>query len=226
MATLMRASLSRRSRILRDWTFLPSRPARGDVLMVKRMATVGSSGTAEAREHADVFLGADGVADGHVVHARDDDDVAGQLAVRDVDEAQALVGLQAGHAQGHGDARFIDADHRLVGAHRAVQAAAHGEAAEVFGVVARSETSIWKGSSGSSDGPGTASRMVSKRGERSTRGASSSRMAHGVAADGVEHREFKLFFRGVEIDEQVVDFVQHFLRAGVLAVGLADDHDE
>ena len=43
MATLMRASLSRRSRILRDWTFLPSRPARGEVLMVKRMATVGSS---------------------------------------------------------------------------------------------------------------------------------------------------------------------------------------
>ena len=42
---------------------------------------------------------------------------------------------------------------------------------------------------------------------------------------GVEHGKIELIFFGVEIDEQVVDFVQHFLRARVGAVDLIDDDD-
>ncbi len=42
---------------------------------------------------------------------------------------------------------------------------------------------------------------------------------------GVEHREIDLLFLGVQIDKQVVDFVQHFLRARVGAINLVDDHD-
>ena len=42
---------------------------------------------------------------------------------------------------------------------------------------------------------------------------------------GVEHREIELVFLGVEVDEQVVDLVQHFLRTRVGAVDLVDDHD-
>ena len=133
--------------------------------------------------------------------------------------------MQAGHAQGHGDARFIDADHRLVGAHRAVQAAAHGEAAEVFGVVEVRNQHLERflgivGRAGDHFKDG-----FEEGGEVHAGGVQFAH-GHGVAADGVEHREFKLFFRGVEIDEQVVDFVQHFLRAGVLAVDLVDDHDD
>ena len=42
---------------------------------------------------------------------------------------------------------------------------------------------------------------------------------------GVEHREIELLFLGVEIDEQVVDFVEHFLRTRVGAVDLVDDQN-
>ena len=49
---------------------------------------------------------------------------------------------------------------------------------------------------------------------------------HGVAADGVEHGEFELALVGVEVDEQVIDFVEHFVGAGVLAVDLVQHHDD
>ncbi len=42
---------------------------------------------------------------------------------------------------------------------------------------------------------------------------------------GVEHGEIQLIFFGVEIDEQVVDFVEHFLRARVGAVDLINNDD-
>ena len=42
---------------------------------------------------------------------------------------------------------------------------------------------------------------------------------------GVEHREIQLVLGGVEVDEQVVDFVQDLLDAPVRAVDLVDDHD-
>ena len=42
---------------------------------------------------------------------------------------------------------------------------------------------------------------------------------------GVEHGEIELVFVGVEIDEEVVDLVEHFLRAGVGTIDLVDDDD-
>ncbi len=42
---------------------------------------------------------------------------------------------------------------------------------------------------------------------------------------GVDHREIELIFGRVEIDEQIVDFVEHFLDARVGAVDLVDDDD-
>ncbi len=42
---------------------------------------------------------------------------------------------------------------------------------------------------------------------------------------GVEHREIQLVLGGVQVDEQVVDFVQDLLDAPVRAVDLVDDHD-
>ena len=46
-----------------------------------------------------------------------------------------------------------------------------------------------------------------------------------LAGDGVEHGELELVFVRVEVDEQVVDLVQHLLRAGIGAVDLVDDDD-
>ncbi len=44
-------------------------------------------------------------------------------------------------------------------------------------------------------------------------------------AVGVDDGEVELVFGGVEIDEQIVDFVEHFGDAGVGAVDFIDDHD-
>ena len=38
-----------------------------------------------------------------------------------------------------------------------------------------------------------------------------------------KHREFQLLVGGAEVDEQIVNFVEHFVGAGVLAVNLVDD---
>src|SRR5208283_4035266 len=46
-----------------------------------------------------------------------------------------------------------------------------------------------------------------------------------VLGDAVKDGKVELILRGVEIDEQVVDFVQHLLRARITAVDLVDHHD-
>jgi len=45
------------------------------------------------------------------------------------------------------------------------------------------------------------------------------------AGIGVDHGEIELVFAGVEINEQVVDFIQDFLDTGIAAVDFVDDHD-
>ena len=51
------------------------------------------------------------------------------------------------------------------------------------------------------------------------------RLGHAGLGDGVEHRKIELIFGGVQIDEEVVDFVEHFRHARVGAVDLVDHHD-
>ncbi len=67
--------------------------------------------------------------------------------------------------------------------------------------------------------------MASKRGCRVSEG--SSRVVFGDAGlrDGVEDGEIELVFVRVEIDEEIVDFVEHFLRARVRTVDFVDDDD-
>ena len=67
--------------------------------------------------------------------------------------------------------------------------------------------------------------MASNSGRRSSPGTSRRGAGGAGAAAGVEHRELDLLFGRVEIDEQVVDLVQHFLRSRVGAIDLVDDHD-
>ena len=42
---------------------------------------------------------------------------------------------------------------------------------------------------------------------------------------GVDDREIELVLGGIQIDEQIVDLVEHFLNAGIRAVDLVDHHD-
>ena len=46
-----------------------------------------------------------------------------------------------------------------------------------------------------------------------------------VSSAAVKHGEIQLFVGGVQVDEQVKDLVQHFLRAGVGAVHLIDENN-
>src|ERR1700739_4272785 len=49
-------------------------------------------------------------------------------------------------------------------------------------------------------------------------------MGHAGASVGVDDREIELILGRVEVNKQVVDFVQHFFRAGVGAVDLVQYH--
>ena len=50
-------------------------------------------------------------------------------------------------------------------------------------------------------------------------------MAVPILRVGVEHGKVELLLGRVEIDEQIVDLVEHFLRAGVGPIDLVDDDD-
>ena len=78
---LVRSSFIRRSRRLRDVTYLPSRPASGDVLTWKYIASVGSStmiGGSASGSSSDASV----VPIDEVVDAGDEHDVAGRGATR------------------------------------------------------------------------------------------------------------------------------------------------
>ena len=110
----------------------------------------------------------------------------------------------------------------LAGAHGAVEDATDGETAEVIGVVEVGDEDL-KGAFGVAlrDGDGLDDLLEeglevgAGNGEIVGRGAG---LAVGVHDGEVEHG-----LVGVEVDEEVVDLVENFLRAGVGAVDLVDD---
>ena len=67
--------------------------------------------------------------------------------------------------------------------------------------------------------------ICSNSGCRSVPGIGEIRGRDAELADGVEDGEIELILVGVEVDEQVEDLVEHFLRARVGAVDLVDDDD-
>src|ERR1700739_4415406 len=50
-------------------------------------------------------------------------------------------------------------------------------------------------------------------------------MRNSVTRVGINYRKIELVFRGVEIDEKVVDFIEHFFRPGVGAVNFVQNDD-
>ena len=74
-------------------------------------------------------------------------------------------------------------------------------------------------------GGGTCSTTASNSGRRSSPGVVRIARRRADPRVGVEHRKIELVLGRVEIDEQVVDLVQHFLRARIGPVDLVDDDD-
>ena len=163
------------------------------------------------------------LADGDVLDAGQADDVAGR-GLLDVDALQAVERVQLG------DLRLLDGGvqlaHRdlIADLHAPVEDAADRDPSDVIArievgdqqlerrvrVAARRRDVI---DDGVEQGP-----QVQPRDGR----VAARRAGSGVR---VEHRELELLFGRVEVDEQVVDLVEHFLRTGVGPVDLVDDHD-
>ena len=137
----------------------------------------------------------------------------------------AVVDLEAGGAQGAGALVFADAHKGVLGVGVAVADTAHGKAAEVVGVVEVSHEHV-EGLFHIVAGSGDILEDGVEEGSHVLALVVDAVHGHGVAADGVEHGEFELVFVGIEVDEQVIDFVEHFVGAGVLTVDLVQHHDD
>src|SRR5580692_7892358 len=164
-----------------------------------------------------------GLADGDSFDAGDGDDVA-QLRFRDVGA------LQAGEGKQFRDFRLVkstiqpgDGD-LFAGMHGAVEDAGDGEATQIVAVIkVRNQNLQWT----CGVAFGERDRLYNGVEERTQIFSAAfdigrSRADLGV---GVEHGEIELILFGVEIDEQVVDFVQHFLGTRIGAVDLIDNDD-
>src|SRR5207302_1989039 len=117
-----------------------------------------------------------------------------------------------------GDAGFLSV------VERAIKNPGDSEAAKVVAVIEVGDQNLQRGSgvagghgNGVEDGVEERAQIFAGlfRGERA--GASL-----GI---GIEHGKLELLFFGVEINKEIVNFVEHFLRAGVGAVDFVDDHN-
>ena len=86
-------------------------------------------------------------------------------------------------------------------------------------------TRICSGASASPVAAGMVDTIVSNSGCRSVARLGHVERRRARLRHRIQHRKIQLRFFRVEIDEQVVDFVQHFLRARIGPVDLVDHHD-
>ena len=107
---------------------------------------------------------------------------------------------------------------------RALKDAADGDAAEVIGIVEIRDQNLQRAL-------GIARRFRDRIHDRlEQRLQIHSRLSRihrsgAIFGDGVQDRKVQLRFVCVEVDKQVINLVQHFLRARVGAIDLVDDHD-
>ena len=96
-----------------------------------------------------------------------------------------------------------------------------------YSLASRVVTIACSGASGSPVGAGMASRMVSSSGDRSASSPGMPMPLIGLAfaGNGRDDLEVDVVVAGVEVDEQLVDLVEHLVGAGVAAVDLVDDDD-
>ena len=220
--TLPSSSLSRRSLICREVTNWPSRPAIGEVLTPKIIDTVGSSTAIGVSALRSTHVG-DGFADGDVLDAGEADDVAGG-GVGDVDAAQALEGEELRHLRLLHPAVELADRNRIADFDPAVEHAPDGDASQVvagvevghehlqrrLGIAPRRRHAV---DDDVEERPQILARLVHFHARRPGPGA------------GVDDGEVDLLVVGVEIDEEVVDLVEDFLRPRVRPIDLVDDDD-
>ena len=202
-------------------TYCPSRPGhrRGvDAEDHRHRGLVDGRGR---NRHAVLGIG-DRLADGDVVDAGDADDVA-RAGALDVDALEAFKREQLGDLGVLVHALELEHSDRIADADLPVEDAADGNATQI---VARRQVGDQQlqrrrdvparrrhmRDDGVKQRPQILARHVEVRARRPGAGA------------GVEHRKLDLFFGGIQVDEQIVDLVEHRLCARVGPIDLVD-HD-
>ncbi len=206
--------------------------ARGDVLPVeagerrgvhRELHGDGGLINRDVRQRGGIFGAGDGLADGDAGDSRDRNDVA-QFGFRNVDALQPVEGKQLGDPHFlQGAVELGNAD-ILAGAQRAVEDARDGQPPEVIAVIEIRHQDLQRAigvAGGRRDGlhDGIEQRLQILTGGVRVRRR---RAQPGI---GIQNRKIEQFLGRVEIDEQVVNFVQHFLGTRVGAVNLVDHHD-
>src|ERR1039458_314683 len=165
----------------------------------------------------------DGFADGDAGDAGDGDDIA-QFGLGDVGALESVKAEQLGDldlldlAVELGDADF------LAGAQRAVEDARDGQAAEVVAVIKICDQDLQR-RGGVAGGRRNGLHDGFKQRLKIGAGYGEVGGCRAQFAVGVEHGELKLRLFGIQVDEQVVDLVEHFLGARIGTVDLVDDDD-
>ena len=177
----------------------------------------------DERERRRIVDAGDGLADSDAFNAGNGHDVA-HRGLFDLGALEPRKGKQLG------DARFVE---RTVTARdvcfvacvqRSLKDAADGDAAEVIGVIEVRNQNLQR-----------AAGITRRFRDRFHDGAEErlqidaglgwiGRRCAGLG-DGVQDRKVQLGFVRVEVDEQIVDFVQHFLRARIGPIDFVNDHD-
>ncbi len=221
--TLPSSSFSSRSRRLREVTYWPSRPATGDVLTPKIIDTVGSSTAIGGMAMRCSWSAIVSPIVMSSMPARQIDVARRGLA--DLDPLEAVEREQLGDLRVLERAIELDDRDRVVQLHGAVEDAADGDAPEIVAGVEVGDEHLQRRRRIAAAAAARARRWRRRAAADPRPWSPISFEATAFAGVGVEHRELDLILGGVEIDEEVVDLVQHFLRPRVGAVDLVQ-HDD
>src|ERR1035438_2692408 len=177
----------------------------------------------DGRQRLRIFRAGDGLPDGDAFHAGDGQNVA-LPPDGFIDALQPLERIQLGDLGGVHCAVALGDGHVVAVLEGAVDHAADAQTAEIIAVIQVGDQHLqhavrvahgWRNvlHDGVEQRPQIGSRIF--------------HFALGEAGlgDGVEHRKIELIFRGVEVDEEIVDLVQDFLDAGIRPVDFVDDDD-
>ena len=174
----------------------------------------------DRRQRLRILQAGDRLADGEAAYTRDRDDVAhGRLF--DVRALQAAEAEQFGDLYRLQRAVQLSDVHGLARLQRSVKDACDAQAAQVVAVVQVRHQHLQRPIHFARGGWNRAHNRLEQGKEVLTRYGHVQRCRAGLAVR-VHHREVELVFGRVQVDEQVIDLVQHFLYARVRAVDLVD----
>ena len=163
-----------------------------------------------------------GLADGDALNAGHGHNIA-QLGLLNIYAAQPAEAEQFGDACILQRAIELGDGHFFAGAQGAVEDARDGQPAEVVAVIEVGHQHLQRRRGIPGGERNSFQNRLKQRLQIRAWLIYRERSGSGLGV-GVENGKFELLFARIEVNEQIVDFVEHFLRPGIGAVNLVDDH--